>query len=267
MEAENYHDVGWQHPNFEDKAVSFEAVHQRIVLDATTTDGAHQVRFDSPQLVKKVRAYVRSLLNGTTPMDDVMEQSYIHKNGFQKIVLGRKSGFAMRFHRYLPGEGDQNVHDHRWSRMDSLVLEGSLPADYLAYCNPNDDRAQKWERHEYRKAGDDYVVKHRGETYLTPYERAHHRTGELYSMDARQLHRILPATEPVATLVVTHPVPEKRVWCNLHQQHIIEELRPVHEKRLTRKQMMASLTHLEQLLTQQLARNVTAATSAAGACA
>ena len=75
MESKNYHDVGWQHPNFADKAVSFEAVHHRIVLDATTTDGARQVRLDSPQLVKKVRAYVRSLLNGTTPMDDVMERS------------------------------------------------------------------------------------------------------------------------------------------------------------------------------------------------
>jgi hypothetical protein len=261
MEAENYHDVGWQHPNFEDKAVSFEAVHQRIVLDATTTDGAHQVRLDSPQLVKKVRAYVRSLLNGTTPMDDVMEQSYIHKNGFQKIVLGRKSGFALRFHRYLPGEGDQNVHDHRWSRMDSLVLEGSLPADYLAYCHPYDDGAEQWERHEYRKAGDDYVVKHQGETYLAPDECVHHQTGELYSMDAMRLHRILPASEPVATLVVTHPVPEERIWCNLYQQHIIEQLEPVHETRLTREQMVASLTHLERLLTQQLARNATAAPS------
>jgi len=261
MVAKNSHDVGWQHPNFEDKAVSYEVVHKRIGLDATTTNGAHQVQLDSPKLVKKVRAYVRSLLNGTIPMDDVMERSYVHKNGFQKIVLGRKSGFAMRFHRYLPGEGDQNVHDHRWSRMDSLVLEGSLPADYLAYCGPNDDGAQKWERHEYRKAGDDYIVKHRGETYLAQDECVHHRTGELYSMDAKRLHRILPSSEPVATLVVTHPVPKERVWCNLYQQHVIEELEPVHETRLTCEQMVASLTHLERLLTQQLARNATVAAS------
>jgi hypothetical protein len=261
MEATNYHDAGWKHSDFEDKADSFEAVHQCILLDAKTTDGAHQVRLDIPQMVKKVRAYVRSLLSGTTPMDEVIEQSYIHKNGFQKIVLGRKSGFAMRFHRYLPGHGDQNVHDHRWSRMDSLVLEGNLQADYLAYCDPADDGAEKWERHEYRKTGGDYVVNHQGETYLVPDECVHHPKGELYSMDAKRLHRLLPATEPVATLVVTHPVPKERVWCNLYQKRVIEELEPVHEIRLTRQQMVASLSHLEHLLTLQIARDVSMATS------
>ncbi len=240
---------------------SFEEIYQRIVLDAKTTDGAHQVRLDNPQMIKQVRGFVRNLLNGTKPMDDVMEQSYIHKNGFQKIVLGRKNGFAMRFHRYLPGEGDQNVHDHRWSRMDSFVLEGNLCSDYLAYCNPKASKSEKWERHVYQKSGDDYVVKHMGNTYLRPDECVLHRTGELYSMDAKQLHRILPALEHVATLVVTHPVPKERVWCNLYQQHVIEEQEPVHETRLTREQMLASLAHLEHLLTQQLERNATAATS------
>ena len=255
------HEAGCEHPDFEEKTASFEAVHQRILLDAKTTDGANQVRLDCPQMIKKVRTYVRSLLNGTSPMDEIMELSYIHKNGFQKIVLGRKSGFAMRLHRYLPGEGDQNVHDHRWSRLDSLVLEGSLPTNYLAYSKPNNCDAEKWERHEYCKAGDDYVVKHQGETYLAPDVCVHHSTGELYSMDAKRLHRILPATEPVATLVVTHPVPAERVWCNLYQKRIIEELEPVHEVRLTHQQMMASLKHLERLLTQQIERCATMATS------
>ena len=261
MGAINDHDAGWKHSDFEEKAGSFEAVHQRILLDAKTTDGTHQVRLDTSQMAKKVRAHVRSLLSGRKPMDDIMEQSYIHKNGFQKIVLGRKSGFAMRFHRYLPGQGDQNVHDHRWSRMDSLVLEGSLQADYLVYCDSADDGAEKWERHDYRKAGDDYIVNHQGETYLVPDERVHHPKGELYSMDAKRLHRILPATEPVATLVVTHPVPKERVWCNLYQKHVIEELEPVHEIRLTRQEMVASLSHLERLLTLQIARDVSMATS------
>ena len=236
------------------KPPSFEAVHKAIMSDAITNTGEHQVRLNNPKMMREVRAFVRSLLNGTMSLDELMEQSYIHKNGFQKIVLGRKGGFAMRFHRYLPGEGDQNVHDHRWSRMDSLVLEGNLPADYLAYCNAKDDGAVKWERHEYRKAGGDYVVKHRGTTYLRPDECIRHQTGELYSMDSQRLHRIRPATDPVATLVVTHPVPGERVWCNLYQQHVIEELKPVHETRLTRHQMLASLAHLETLLTKQLAK-------------
>ena len=260
MEPKKCHVTGCENPDFEEKAAPFEAVYRRIILDAKTKDGANQVHLDCPKMIKKVLAYVRSLLNGTTPLEGVMKQSYVHKNGFQKIVLGRKNGFAMRFHRYLPGEGDQNVHDHRWSRMDSLVLEGSLPADYLAYAKPSDCGAEKWERHEYRKAGDDYVVKHQGEIYLAPDVRVSHSTGELYSMDAKRLHRILPAKEPVATLVVTHPVPAERLWCNLYQKQVIEELEPVHEVRLTLQQMMASLSHFERLLRRQLARKVTTAT-------
>jgi hypothetical protein len=62
-------------------------------------------------------------------------------------------------------------------------------------------------------------------------------------------------------LVVTHPVPKERVWCNLYQKHVIEELEPVHEIRLTRQQMVASLSHLERLLTLQIARDVSMATS------
>ena len=73
---------------------------------------------------------------------------------------------------------------------NGLVGLGGSLADYLAYSTPHDNGAEKWERHEYRKAGDDYVVKHQGETYLAPDECVHHQTGELYSMDAMRLHRI-----------------------------------------------------------------------------
>ena len=45
--------TGRETPDLETEVVSVEAVHHRIILDATTTDGAHQVRLDSPQLVRR----------------------------------------------------------------------------------------------------------------------------------------------------------------------------------------------------------------------
>ena len=241
MGAINDHDAGWKHSDFEEKAGSFKAVHQRILLDAKTTDGTHQVRLDTSQMAKKVRAYVRSLLSGRKPMDDIMEQSYIHKNGFQKIVLGRKKRFlpcAFTAICRVRATRTSTITDGReWTRWS--WREASKPTtSYTATLRTTGQK--KWERHDYRKAGDDYIVNHQGETYLVPDERVHHPKGELYSMDAKRLHRLLPATEPVATLVVTHPVPKERVWCNLYQKRVIEELEPVHEIRLTRQQMVAS---------------------------
>ena len=81
-----------------------------------------------------------------------------------------------------------------------------------------------------------------------------HGTGTIYSMDSYQLHRILPSEKAVATLVFTHPVPRDRVWCNLYQKEIIEELEPVHETRLTKGELLVSLAHLETLLSHQLRR-------------
>jgi hypothetical protein len=254
MDEQISHTNGCHHPNIEPKTASFEDIYERIIYDAKTIGSAPQVQLDSPEMIRRVRTYVRSLLNGTTPMDEVLASSYVHKNGFQKIVLGRKNGYAVRFHRYIPGVGDQNIHDHRWSRMDSLVLEGGLSADYLCYAESTDERAERWQRHIYTKTddGEGYIVEHQGETYLKLDQHTLHPTGCLYSMNARRLHRILPAGESVATLVVTHPVPLNRVWCNLYQKHIIEELGPVHEVRLSRSQMATALTLLERLLTRQL---------------
>ena len=233
---------------------SFEDIYKRIIADAQTTTGNYPVRLDNEIMLTDVKSYVDHLISGMIPLDEVMEQSYIHKNGFQKIVLGRCGGFALRFHRYIPGVGDKNIHDHRWSRMDSFVLEGNLTADYLYQSSYKLDSSIKFQHHTYTKIGQDYIVKHKGESYLGIRNQTSHPTGCLYSMTSKQLHRILPSDNPVGTLVVTHPVPQDRVWCNLYQKYVIEELEPVHEERLTHEQMMISLTHLSFLLSQHIDR-------------
>ena len=237
----------------ENKHITFDDIYEHIISDVQTTDGANKVILCNKILLKKISCYVNDLITGVTPMEEVMDSSYIHKNGFQKIVLGRMGGFALRFHRYIPGIGDKNIHDHRWSRMDSFVLEGNLLADYLCHTNHEAISAEKFQHHTYSKVGDDYIVEHRGDAYLLVGKHVEHLTGCLYSMTSKELHRILPGDQSVATLVVTHPVPENRVWCNLYQKYIIEELEPVREERLNREQMLGSLKHLNALLLTHLA--------------
>lgn len=243
------------------KQTSFDEIYEHIISDAQTADGSNKVILSDKVLMKKISCYVTNLITGIAPLDEVMCSSYVHKNGFQKIVLGRMGGFALRFHRYIPGIGDKNIHDHRWSRMDSFVLEGNLLADYLFHTNHKVKSAEKFQHHTYSKVGDDYIVEHKGESYLLVGKHVEHLTGCLYSMKSKELHRILPSNQSVATLVVTHPVPENRVWCNLYQKYIIEELEPVREERLSQEQMITSLKHLNALLLAHLTEEASVETT------
>ena len=50
--------------------------------------------------------------------------------------------------------------------MDSFVVEGALSADYLCHAQEHEDGAERWETHTYRKIQSDYVVEHKGGSYL-----------------------------------------------------------------------------------------------------
>ena len=66
---------------------SFEDIYKRIIADAETTTGNYQVKLDNEIMLTDVKSYVDQLISGMIPLDEVMEQSYIHKNGFQKLFL------------------------------------------------------------------------------------------------------------------------------------------------------------------------------------
>ena len=84
------------------KQTSFDEIYEHIISDAQTADGSNKVILSDKVLMKKISCYVTNLITGIAPLDEVMCSSYVHKNGFQKIVLGRMGGFALRFHRYIP---------------------------------------------------------------------------------------------------------------------------------------------------------------------
>ncbi len=57
----------------------------------------------------------------------IAEKSYIHQNGFVKIVYETLEESVCRLHIYPFGaKADLNIHDHRWS-FSSVTICGSLP--------------------------------------------------------------------------------------------------------------------------------------------
>ena len=210
--------------------------------------------YGSTRMLSAVQHFVRSILRGELSLYGVSIRSYRHKNGFLKIVLAEGAGRKLRFHSYLPGEGDENIHDHRWAVMHSMVLDGALPAQYLSIAEPDEEGAARYVDHHYAKVGSDYRVAQRGESFLKVDEEVVHESGTTYAMTSRQLHRILRTEASVATLVFTEPVPVERPWCHLYASHPICEcsMDVVHEERLSSGDLLSALHALDRHLSRTL---------------
>jgi hypothetical protein len=200
------------------------------------------------------REFVRGLIRGEISLERLIERSYKHKNGFNKIVLFDQAGHKLRFHIYKANEGDENVHDHRWACMHSLVLDGSLPADYLAVVDESHPHAEVYIDHKYSKSGKGYRVDVLGEAHIVVAEHKKHPAGSVYKMTSRELHRIVATEAPAATLVFTEPVPTERKWCHLYATKPIAESTQgeVVEQRLSVSEMRDALVRLERLLSKQI---------------
>ncbi|MCC2033214.1 hypothetical protein [Microbacterium allomyrinae] len=63
-------------------------------------------------------------------------RSQMHNNGFSKISLVRlDGGWNLRLHVWPAGQGDQRIHDHRWS-FASIAVDGAL--DVMNYTRDDD---------------------------------------------------------------------------------------------------------------------------------
>ena len=209
--------------------------------------------FSSRQVLERIREFVRIARSDSRVCSDIIENSYIHKNGFRKVVLAKEAGFALRFHFYLVDDGDENIHDHRWKKMHSLVLNGELTAEYFQAV---EDGGDIYQSHIYSKTGNGigYNVEHTGAQGLAKIARIVHSSGEYYSMNSTEMHKIVASKDPVSTLVLTEPVPEERTWCNLYNKQVISEAHEeeTNERKLTFSELQDSLMQLEQYLSKSI---------------
>lgn len=117
--------------------------------------------------------------------------SYLHGNGFYKIVLAQNEIFKLRLHIWLPNvDAAENVHEHRW-HFASTVLAGTLHSEIYA----EDVTPSALEYDEYLYLAKDgaspssrtYI----GKTRLGCVSTSVRRVGEYYSMSPNTLHRVV----------------------------------------------------------------------------
>jgi hypothetical protein len=158
-----------------------------------------------PITTAEVLSALKAVYASQGDCERIARASYLHGNGFYKLVLCSDAYAKVRLH-FWSGEhaGEENIHNHRW-RLASRVLLGEL-SSHIYEPDAHNDGSLALEARLYTKSlgqlGADGVACGRLPVRCV---RAHtHAAGEAYSMDVHTLHRIVrPAgSAPTMTLMV-----------------------------------------------------------------
>lgn len=159
----------------------------------------------SQQLGKnQLMGVLQQLLADEKALAEVAKRSYIHGNGFVKVVLLNESGFKLRLHIWFAGCAcEENIHDHRWS-FASHVLLGQLKIEIWQ------DAQEGVSLPEYRyvaaNAEQASCKQSVGMTRVRLQQQCVYGAGESYVMSKQVLHRIInPGSETVASIMCSAP--------------------------------------------------------------
>ncbi len=145
-----------------------------------------------------VHAYIKKLLNNDDLLAQIASQSYLHNNGFYKLLLAENETFCIRLHIWMPGSvAYETLHSHCW-HMASTVIHGSLQSEvWESSVSPS---AQFYD--EYLYENKESEPRYLGKTRVAPVKISNRTAGEAYTLQPHVLHRILyDGQAMVATLM------------------------------------------------------------------
>jgi hypothetical protein len=153
-----------------------------------------------------LRSSLALLEHSDEALADVAERSYLHPNGFAKIVLKVGGGYGIRLHVWHRQGGewisDANPHGHRWE-FASWIVVGALRETTFAELT-----------HGKTHLRCDYDRDERGVGFLTPtrtadlrvVDRIDRRAGTVYQRSRNVVHTVTPmGRDLVASVVLQGP--------------------------------------------------------------
>lgn len=213
---------------------------------------------------------VDDVLRDQGKFDEVLARSYVHNNGFHKIVLHQSGqGHKLRLHVFDVESlcVEEGVHNHRWSFASTVIL-GTLRQDVLADA---DECAQAEDGVEVEEVHQEYVydtdgtrpgqvcTRSIGRKVLRVIDSPTYSAGTTYFMDTDTLHRIIDRSSAggaglTATLVITNP--PSRKTCRLFNNTPIptprtyapQELRSVLAQVRDRLVRTSTITHESEVM-------------------
>lgn len=152
----------------------------------------------------------------TEMLEAVARRSYVHANGFAKIVLARSDDGRdqIRLHVWpdssAPDPGD--VHDHRWSFV-SLPLLGAFSESRFTESSTGDDRCV-YQCHP-RQGRQWLTLQGPADAKLEQLSAADRQPGESYDCRWGEIHRFGPSVAGVAATLVLVGAPQ-RAFANVY---------------------------------------------------
>lgn len=135
-------------------------------------------------------AMIASLLTEQARLDEVVARSYLHPNGFRKLVVASsEDGSKMRVHHWPASEQHEpsNSHNHRWP-FAAVIIAGCLRSTLLV--ETGDGEAVQKYTFESSPPGGEYVMSPDGEKGLVVSSVTALVPGSSYVLGAKQLHRV-----------------------------------------------------------------------------
>ena len=187
--------------------IALHAVNQQLqhyfAAQPQAGEGLVTVLEDSLSL-PRLLPLLQALLADADSLQTVATRSYVHGNGFVKVVLLDEHGYKLRLHIWFAGSAcEENIHDHRWS-FASHVLVGTLNSEIWV----DDVQGQVLPEFRYAAATANSAAGKQavGHCRLSLQQHCQYGAGSSYVMPKLVLHRIInPGQHLVATVMVSAP--------------------------------------------------------------
>lgn len=157
----------------------------------------------------ELAAYLVSLLSDEQALMRTAIASYVHANGFYKLVLETSDRHKLRLHVWMPGlHAAEHIHEHRWF-FASTVLMGELHAE--TYQEDATSAAQVFDEYVYfGKAGaSESKREFVGKTKLLCSRCSVRKSGDTYVMAPTVLHRIVRTDATLTATLVFQTAPAR----------------------------------------------------------
>lgn len=182
------------------------------------------------------------ILNNQEKIEEISKRSYLHGNGFYKIILEETNLFRLRLHIWNQGViAEENIHDHRW-HFASTIISGKMKSEIWEDAISNNGEFLD----EYLYVGktkiQDAYLNYLGKSRVALQKTCVYEEGDAYFLLSNIMHKITYSGEEQISTLTCHSN-DARNWA----------------RTITRKQSLPNVEHnyldsatLKYLLTDYL---------------
>tara|TARA_R110002111_G_scaffold71497_1_gene114768 strand:- start:9 stop:704 length:696 start_codon:yes stop_codon:yes gene_type:complete len=171
--------------------------------------------------VQDIRALLREILSSPQNLERIAGISYLQGNGFYKIVLDHGEHGSLRLHIWLPeNSAEENLHSHRWPLI-SKVIAGTIVSELW-----DDTFAGNPLYRELLYVGKDAGLVEMGQAAVQLVSVETRVAGDVYSLSADRLHRIIHQKIRTNATLMFHPRPTRSFSRNILLAENIPVVKP-----------------------------------------